>query len=359
MRKLLIIPALLAVLFGCSKGGSYSLKWKLQDTTLNGKTVYLMNYDNGKDTIDSVVVKDNTISLQGSVETPVPVALTLADGQRLSIFVLEPGKLTIDSVGNVHGTEVNEKTNQMSHATDSIYDAYETKIKLVNNSSTASVDEMVSQVSALNEERDSAIIAYYKSFYEANKDNYAGYFAFMQLAYDMNKADMEKMLAGTPDWFRNTTRVKRCLEAAASREKTSAGKMFTDFTVKTSSGKDVKLSDFVGKGQYVLVDFFASWCGPCMREMPNLKGLYDKYNGKGLQIVGIAVWDQPEDTKRAVEEQQLPWTIVDNAQRIPTDIYGISGIPHLILFAPDGKIVVRGLTGEALSREVDKALSSK
>jgi thiol-disulfide isomerase/thioredoxin len=135
--------------------------------------------------------------------------------------------------------------------------------------------------------------------------------------------------------------------------------MFTDFTVTTSDGKTVKLSDYVGKDDYVLVDFWASWCGPCMREMPGLKEIYGKYNGKGLQIVGVAVWDAPDDTRKAVEAQQLPWTIIDNAQCIPTDLYGIMGIPHIIMFAPDGTIAFRGLTGNELHKAVDDLMAKR
>lgn len=144
---------------------------------------------------------------------------------------------------------------------------------------------------------------------------------------------------------------------ALSMEKTAPGQMFTDFSVKMSNGKTVKLSDYVGKGDYVVLDFFASWCGPCRREMPTLKGIYEKYNGKGLKVVGLAVWDEPADTKKCVKELALPWTIIDNAQSEATEIYGVSGIPHIIVFAPDGTILARDLRGNDLAAKVDELLA--
>ena len=131
-----------------------------------------------------------------------------------------------------------------------------------------------------------------------------------------------------------------------------AGDMFADFAVEYE-GKTTRLSDYVGKGQYVLVDFWASWCGPCRGEIPNLIAAYNKYKDRGLQVLGIAVWDKPEDTLKAIEEEKVPYPQIINSQEIATNIYGITGIPEIILFAPDGKIVKRSLRGEM----IDKILS--
>lgn len=165
------------------------------------------------------------------------------------------------------------------------------------------------------------------------------------------------MLDSAVQWIKESNAVASYKQKALSMEKTAPGQMFTDFSVKMSNGKTVKLSDYVGKGDYVVLDFFASWCGPCRREMPTLKGIYEKYNGKGLKVVGLAVWDEPADTKKCVKELALPWTIIDNAQSEATEIYGVSGIPHIIVFAPDGTILARDLRGNDLAAKVDELLA--
>ena len=113
---------------------------------------------------------------------------------------------------------------------------------------------------------------------------------------------------------------------------------------------------YVGKGKYVWVDFWASWCGPCRAEIPNIKELYDKYHSKGLDVLGVAVWDKVEDTQKAIKELGIVWPQIINAQQIPTELYGIQGIPHIILFAPDGTIVARDLREEAMKEKVAEVM---
>ncbi|MBO4427456.1 MAG: TlpA family protein disulfide reductase [Bacteroidales bacterium] len=120
------------------------------------------------------------------------------------------------------------------------------------------------------------------------------------------------------------------------------GEMFTDFAITQPDGTVLKLSDFAGKGKYLLVDFWASWCGPCKREIPNIIATYDKYHGEKFDVLSVAVWDKPEDTAAAAKEHGVVWNQIVNAQRIPTDLYKIEGIPTLILIGPDGIILKRG-----------------
>ncbi|MBP3228907.1 MAG: TlpA family protein disulfide reductase [Bacteroidaceae bacterium] len=123
------------------------------------------------------------------------------------------------------------------------------------------------------------------------------------------------------------------------------GQHFRDFDGKQPDGTPARLSDFVGRGQYVLVDFWASWCGPCRREIPNLITAYERYRERGLVVLGVAVDDEPDATLAAIAQMQIPYPQLIDAGHTPYDLYGFGGIPHLILFTPDGTILARGMRG--------------
>ena len=148
-------------------------------------------------------------------------------------------------------------------------------------------------------------------------------------------------------------------EPEAVITKGEVGDVFIDFSVQQDPANPasvVRFSDYVGKGKFILVDFWASWCGPCRREMPNLRAVYDEFHGDKFDMLSVAVWDKPEDTAKAAEEENITWNQIVNAQQIPTDIYGIEGIPHIILFGPDGTILKRGLRGNDIREAVKEAL---
>lgn len=322
----------------------------------NGKTVYLVLLD-GREKIDSTVVTSGKVSLKANLDTDARPGALMIDGRRRANFIIENGAAVINEDGVVSGTPLNDISEATAKKVDDAYTRYKNEYRAVMTDSTLTDEAKKNLLEVKYEEVIGQLDTIILNVYQENKTNPVGYMFFSQLAEGMTIAEIDSLLDGAAQWIKDSKMVGNIKHIAQSLEITAEGKMFTDFAVKMSNGKTVRLSDYVGKGDYVVLDFFASWCGPCMREMPTIRAIYDKYEGKGLKVIGLAVWDDPADTRRCVEEKQLPWTIIDNAQEVPGDIYGVQGIPHLIIFAPDGTIHKRGLRGDELIAEIDRLMN--
>jgi peroxiredoxin len=130
------------------------------------------------------------------------------------------------------------------------------------------------------------------------------------------------------------------------------GAIAQDVELVNLKGEKCKFSSL--RGQYVLVDFWASWCGPCRKELPNVKKLYAKYHCAGLQVVGVSIDDNTEKWETAVKEEGLMYTQWRDPNKQSLKLYNFNGIPFIILLGPDGKILAKNLRGDELEREVSK-----
>ena len=193
---------------------------------------------------------------------------------------------------------------------------------------------------------------------KSNPDNFISVFAMNNLRGQLDDLQTDSLINALTPAIQESKYIKTMKEALTARLNTAEGKMFTDFSVHSVVGMtrsvppqpkyaEVKFSDYVGNGKYVLVDFWAPWCGPCKREIPNIKTVYEKYADKGFEVLSIAVWErQPvEVTINTAADLGMNWLHINNAGSVPTSIYGIEGIPHLMLIGPDGTILKRGFHG--------------
>ena len=247
-----------------------------------------------------------------------------------------------------------EKETAFKAEVKAIIDGYNTAAGEIYADKTLTDEQKNEKIEPLYEETHKKYVDLNKVAFDKNKSNRIAVMALQNIFPEITNQEVIDYAAQLADSLQMNENVVKMVEAAQKGLLTEEGKMFTDFTIEDSDGKTVSFSDFVGKGQYVLVDFWASWCGPCKMEIPNIRKAYETYGPKGLVVLSVAVWDRPEDTKAAAAEHGVVWNQIINAQHIPTELYGISGIPQIMLFGPDGTILKRDLRGEGIEEELSK-----
>lgn len=330
MKKLLTIAVMGAMACGANAQDPYKVQIPVTPDS-QGAMLYVVNYDTGEN-VDSILVEGELVTLKGTMNEPVAARLMI-DGQRGSTFILEPGSIAFTKDGRAFGSPLNDVYNEIGD----------------------SVAVITKDFRTASEAEQQAIYDKYTSFLQKkmneNLDNPVGYMLFMQTAYEMSPEELEAYVAKEPA-LQKSKRIGKLVEMNRRKAATGVGAKYTDFDI---NGK--KLSDYVGKdGKYLLVDFWASWCGPCRREIPGIKELLAANSDK-LNVLGVAVWDTPADTEKAIKELGITWPVIIDAQQIPTDIYGISGIPCIMLIAPDGTIVSRDKQGADLKADVEACLA--
>ena len=351
----LLVTAAAAALASCNNHASYTIDGTVADSTLNGNLIYLTDMAS-RDVLDSAVITDNKFHFTGKADTAF-IATLQSRPYRMHLIV-ENGNISVEmgESDKLSGTPLNDEMSTFMSAIDSLNNLFIAKQQeivakgLSDEEAAAAWNEVQA---GLMGEANKVLSKYF----DRNNNNAVG--AWILANWGLAPEQLDSVINLSGDVLKANPLVKEMLKQLEMLKKTAVGQMFTDFTVEQPDGTKVSLSDYVGKGRYVLVDFWASWCGPCLREIPNIKELYDKYHDKGLDVLGVAVWDKPEDTQKAIEEMQIVWPQIINAQHIPTDLYGIQGIPHIILFAPDGTIAARDLREEAMKEKVTEVMTAK
>ena len=334
---------------------------KIAVPEMEKKKVYLKNMNTGA-TLDSTMVFDGAFAIGANVSEPFVGYLQT---ERLSqvnyyylLFVAEPGRIYCDMVtDSLSGTPLNDRYYSMMKQ-------YNYEVSVLN-ALTTQMNQAISMPADVAKEfadkfakQDKVVMGILKSAYEENRTNPVGALA------------MENYL----DWMVNYEAAKRAMEGAApvvtsyqrladkyaAMERlshTAVGKPYKDLDlVDQKTGKKVKLSKYV-EGKVALVDFWASWCRPCRKEIPNIAKLHEKYGKrKDVVIISLNVWDKPEPQAKAIKDMGMVWTQLTDPTRKATDTYAVDGIPQILLIGKDGIIRARDLRGDEIEPALRKAI---
>ena len=339
------------------KAGNYRIDG-IAPADANGQWVYLYK-PSGQGASDSVQIANGRFTLERAVAEDGLIAhLVIPRSYNLS-FIPEEGIIKADlAASGATGTPLNDEHTKKSKYRKGLIEEARAKLKSIRadkNLDNKAKEEAQEKVS---DELYAKIKPLAEADLKEHPNDAIGLIALQNLLgmEDVNVAKAEALLQQAGDRLRAEESITKMVARLRRVEATQAGAQFVDFEGVDDANKAVRLSDYVGKGHYVLVDFWASWCGPCRREIGHLKKVRDAYTDKGLVILGTVVWDEMEDHLKAMKELEITWPQIFNKTTEATELYGIAGIPQIILFDPAGKIVARDLRGEEINKLLDKAL---
>jgi len=356
---LLIVLSFL--LFACTTQNEFSFSG-----TISGDAeglVYLMDREDGKwIAIDSSEIVDGVFSFNGTVNAPVIYYLkTDAIGRNFFPVFMENSnmncniKLSPEVDYTIEGSSthlefdlVNDDLDVYKEEMDAIYQQYRTASSAFD---TIRLNELLEQYDAKDEEQNQFILAYAND----NPESYVAPYMVARYSFSFDEMDLEPIVNNFDESIMDSKYAIQLKERLDLLKRVAIGQAATDFEQELVDGQMLKLSSLYGT--YLLVDFWASWCGPCRAENPNLVKNYRVFHKKGFDILGVSFDDNREKWLKAISDDELSWLQVSDLEgwgNAAGKLYGIRSIPSNILLDPDGVIIAKNIRGDDLNDKLQE-----
>lgn len=367
MKKIMWGAALCLFIFSsCKSGGGNSYTLKGNISHLKDTVLYLAQQGNNMmPQMDTIRVKDGKFTFSGKTEKPVFAQIFTADQRSGFPLILEPGTIYIkgdaDSMStgkiDISGTPNNNDLNVImkiqqghSHELMALQSAF-MQAKMAGD--TASSNRAENSFDSIQ----NVIGVSIQGFIKDHPKSLVSALALQGLMSELDDSTLNTLFSGLDSSVQKSSFGESIGTKLALERKTAIGQIAPDFTMNDTTGKPVSLSSF--RGKYVLIDFWASWCGPCRAENPNVVKTYNEYKGKNFTILGVSLDKTKDAWEKAIKDDHLDWNQVSDLQywdNAAAQLYGVQAIPANFLLDPQGKIIAKNLRGEDLENELAKVL---
>ena len=324
----------------------------------DGKKVYLI--DNLTETsIDSMVVVNGKFSFTGTAAKDAFMAVG-AENSKWEIDFFNDGTPVIINVNDstLKGSPLNERLAKLEVEQDLPKRTLSEKVsKMAAADITAHEDELSDEYGKMADE----MTAFANRVFKEERHSlipvaFAGYFFFDNGVEAYDELVKEQVVFANHPYLKKTRdEVEALLKPKDSPKTAFIGQPLTDFEMADPDGKMHKISELVGEGKWVLIDFWASWCGPCRAEMPNVLEAYNKYHAKGFEVIGISLDEKKEAWVKAIGQIKMPWMQLSDLKGFncaAAIAYKVDAIPDNLLIDPQGKIIDRALRGKSLHKHL-------
>ena len=357
MKKGIIIAALMTAALSA---GAQQVKYTINGISKdNGKKVYLVDRLDNRN-VDSTVVKNGKFVLSGSAEKNAFLAVKQENIDWLTILFNDGIPVTVNmNDSTLKGSPANERLVGYDLALGLPYSDFAKRIQNMSEEERNSkMDALRAEMNKIIDDMRTLLTKIFRDEREtmipvAFVDEYADLFGNEKLDSALNS----KPAYANHPMLKKLQAMMNAQKAEEAKKTAFIGKLFTDLEEADPDGKQHKLSEYVGKGKWVLVDFWASWCGPCRAEMPNVVAAYEKYHAKGFDIVGLSFDNKKEAWVKAIDDLKMPWPHLSDLKgwkTVASEIYGVNSIPDNLLIDPQGKIVARGLRAQGLHQKLQE-----
>jgi thiol-disulfide isomerase/thioredoxin len=359
MKKISLMAIAAVMMVACQEKNAYTITGTF-DSAAENDSISLQLVE-GRRLVDlqKVPVVNGKFTFKGVADSVQLAAVTIGDA--FCQLFLEPGQIAIELKANqmafALGTPNNNAYEAFMSDMKALEDEYAELAKNAQNPelSEAEVNELKKQMGEFEEK-------YYQAMKNSIADNAGTYFGLNNLTnsyYYYSPEELAPVLESYIAAFPTNARLLQIKKNNDITLETAVGKQFKDFEMPDVDGNMHNLSEYIAANKVTLVDFWASWCGPCRAEMPAVKDAYDAYKNKGFGIVGVSLDNNKEAWVKAIADLGIEWAQISDLQGwncAGAKLYGVNSIPATVLVAQDGTILARNLRGEAIKEKLAEIL---
>ena len=363
-----LVLSLLIPVFSC-QNNEFTFTGKIEGMQ-DGDSVFINRFTNTEwEMYDTLIVKNSEFSMTGKADSCEILSYWIRNNNGSyfqGFFFSEPGKITLnadDEKSVIGGTPLNDLYQQISDSLDGFSKRFSELGGFGDMPKELAQAEDQAELARKSEALQQEVKAYLQKQITENADNQVGLFLTLTNANLFAPEEMEQLIASLPEKTRNNPAIKSISATIEQLKKNAVGQPYTDFEMRTPEGNPIKISDIVSKNKITVLDFWASWCGPCMAEAPEMVRLYQKVHALGVEFIGVSLDTDEKAWKKAIADKGLAWPqgseLKEWQHNNGAKLYSVDGIPFTIVLSQEGTILAKGLRAEQLEDFIEATLSKK